>query len=231
MADVNADDFGPDGERIAKAYSSPPWWYQMRGMFIATVSYNTSIFTLLDFYEKHLGDNHLEVAVGDGMFLGLILKTRAWRKRPLPTRIEGLDLSPTMLDGARQNLEGKVPIKLVRGDATKMPYEADRFDSVGLPNAIHTMADPDAVLRDVFRVLKPGGTFKVNALLHPRGPLPLRWAAQRLNEWGIANGMLARTFDQHDFRDRLERAGFAVESEQVHGNDYEVVGRKPAAMS
>jgi ubiquinone/menaquinone biosynthesis C-methylase UbiE len=218
-----------EGERIAHAYSAPPLWYQLRGIFVATVSYQVSVFTMLNFFEQHLEDNHLEVAVGDGMFLDMVLKRYKRRTGSVPTGLAGLDLSPTMIEGARQRFSGKVPIELTHGDATRMPYETNRFDSVAMPNAIHSVGDPVGVIGEVHRVLAPGGTFKVNALLDPRGPLPFRMAARRLNAWGIKKGLLARSFQLETFRAGLERTGFAIDSEQVHGNNVEIVARKAGA--
>ena len=69
---------GKTRDEIAEAYSSEPWWYDLRGFFILTFAYNSTINTQLRFFGPHFGPNHLEVACGTGTLLELILRWRGW---------------------------------------------------------------------------------------------------------------------------------------------------------
>jgi ubiquinone/menaquinone biosynthesis C-methylase UbiE len=86
----------------------------------------------------------------------------------------------------------------------------------------------DGALRDIHRVLKPGGTLAANVLLYPDGLPPLRGAARRIYDWGIKKGILYSPFQEHDIRQRLIAAGYEISREFKSGNTWNVVARKPA---
>ncbi len=56
-------------DEIAAAYASPPWWYDVRGFFILTFAYNSTIGRQLRFFGANFGPRHLEVACGTGTLL------------------------------------------------------------------------------------------------------------------------------------------------------------------
>lgn len=73
--------------------------------------------------------------------------------------VTGLDLTPSMLDLARENAEvaGVDEITWREGNATALPFDADRFDVV-LSNLGHMYADPPQTAADeLIRVARPGG--------------------------------------------------------------------------
>ena len=96
-----------------------------------------------------------------------------------------------------------------------------------IANSIHCFPTVDEALRDIHRVLKPGGTLAANVLLYPDGVPPLRWAAQRINDWGIKKGILYSPFEQQDIRQRFIGAGYDIAREFKAGNTWNVVARKP----
>ena len=77
----------------------------------------------------------------------------------------GLDLSEQMLEAAKKKLGGKVD--LVLGDSEHLPFEDASFDVVYCNDSFHHYPAPDEVLGEVFRVLKPGGTFLMCDSWHP----------------------------------------------------------------
>ncbi|HJB08341.1 MAG TPA: class I SAM-dependent methyltransferase [Candidatus Enterocloster faecavium] len=77
----------------------------------------------------------------------------------------GLDLSEQMLETAKKKLGGKVD--LVLGDSEHLPFEDASFDVVYCNDSFHHYPAPDEVLGEVFRVLKPGGTFLMCDSWHP----------------------------------------------------------------
>lgn len=225
---IDAVTIGKTKDEIAAAYSAPPWWYDVRGFFILTFAYNSTLGHQLRFFGPHFGPRHLELACGTGTLLAYVLGWR--RRRKLPTvQIVGVDYAESMLEGAKRRFAGRKDIELCHADAAALPYPEASFDTVNIANSVHCFPDVEGALRDVARVLKPGGTLAVNVLLYSRGPWPLRQIAERINRWGIRKGILYTPYEQSDIRRRIEAAGLTVVKDAVSGNCYDVVAQKPAA--
>ena len=213
---------------IAAAYDSAPWWYDLRGFLILTFAYNTTLGWQLRFFGPNFGPAHIEVACGTGTLLDLVLRWRRWKRLP-PTRIVAIDYAESMLAGARTRFREHPKIELRHADAAAIPYPDASFDTANIANSVHCFPDVDGALRDVFRVLKPGGTLAANVLLYPAGPRPLKAIASRINAWGMRKGILVSPYEREAIRRRVGDAGFEVESERVSGNCYGIVARKPRA--
>ena len=218
---------GKTRDEIAKAYSSEPWWYDIRGFFILTFAYNSTLATQLRFFGPNYGPEHMEVACGTGTLMELVLRWRKWKKLP-PVHINGIDYAESMLAGARHRFAGNPNIELRHADAANLPYPDASFDTANIANSVHCFPDVDGALRDILRVLKPGGTLAANVLLYPRGSWPLKGLAERINRWGIRKGILYTPYRREDICQRFLDAGFEVASESVSGNCYNLLARKPS---
>lgn len=218
-----------DLEKIAQAYDSEPWWYDVRGFFILTFAYRSTLGAQLKLFGESIGHQHLECAIGSGTLLDLVLKWRRWKKLTDNDRIVGFDYAAPMLAGALRRFGDNPAIELHLADVGALEFPDATFDTANIANAIHCFPDVDAGLREVNRVLKPGGTLAVNVLLFPRGPALLRWIAQRINDWGMKKGILHTPYFAEDIRDRFVRAGFQSVRERVSGNTLNAVLRKPLA--
>ena len=217
---------GKNRDEIAKAYSSAPWWYDLRGFFILTFAYNNSLGRQLRFFGPHFGPDHLEVACGTGTLLDLVLRWRKWKRLPT-VHIVGIDYAESMLDGARKRFAGRANIDLRHADAAELPFPDATFDTGNIANSVHCFPDLDGALRDILRVLKPGGTLAANVLLYPRGRWPLKAIAERINRWGIQKGILYTPYEQGDILRRFLDVGFDLVSDGVSGNCYNLLVRKP----
>jgi len=94
----------------------------------------------------------LEVAPGPGYFSIELAKLGSYR-------ITGLDVSRTFVEIARKNAEeAEVDAEFRRGDAAHMPFEDGSFDFLLCRAAFKNFAEPVTALREMHRVLKPGGT-------------------------------------------------------------------------
>ena len=220
---------GKTRDEIAEAYSSEPWWYDLRGFFILTFAYNSTIGTQLRFFGPNFGPEHLEVACGTGTLLEMILRWRRWKKLP-KVHITGIDYAPSMLAGAKKRFAKDPQVEVRHADAAQLPFPDNTFDTANIANSIHCFPTVDGALRDILRVLKPGGTLAANVLLYPTGWAPLRWIAQKINDWGIRKGILYSPFEQHVIRQKMLDAGYEVASEFKAGNTYNVIVRKPSAV-
>lgn len=217
---------GKTRDEIALAYKSEPWWYDVRGFFILTFAYNSTLGAQLRFFAPNIGAKHLEVACGTGTLLQWFLRWRRWKKFPR-AKIVGVDYAETMLAGARHRFRDDLDIELRHADAAAMAFPANSFDSANIANAVHCFPDVDGALRDVLRVLKPGGRLAANVLLYPRGIWPFNRIAEQINCWGMRKGILVTPYDLTDIRSRIIAAGFRIQSERVSGNCYDVLAVKP----
>src|SRR5215470_15310722 len=96
------------------------------------------------------GDRVLEVAPGPG-YLAIELAR-------LRYQIAGLDVSRTFVRIARENAaRAGVQVDFQEGDAAALPFAADAFDFVVCRAAFKNFSDPIGALRDMQRVLRPGG--------------------------------------------------------------------------
>jgi demethylmenaquinone methyltransferase/2-methoxy-6-polyprenyl-1,4-benzoquinol methylase len=83
-------------------------------------------------------------------------------------RVTGLDFSPAMLERARR----KSPtVDWVEGDLLELPFEAETFDVVTVGFGIRNVLDLEAALRELARVLRPGGRFACLEITQPGGLL------------------------------------------------------------
>jgi ubiquinone/menaquinone biosynthesis C-methylase UbiE len=113
----------------------------------------------------------LEIGPGPG-YLGL-----EWLKKTEETKLNGLEISPEMINMAEKNareygLEERV--KYVWGDAQKMPFENNTFDGVFTNGSLHEWSQPRMILDELFRVLKPGAKYFVSDLRRDMSPL-MKW--------------------------------------------------------
>jgi demethylmenaquinone methyltransferase/2-methoxy-6-polyprenyl-1,4-benzoquinol methylase len=99
-------------------------------------------------------DRVLDVATGTGMVATALV-------RRYGCRVVGLDQSPEMLSGAQAKLDADpelaARIDLVRGEAESLPFEDGEFDHLTFTYLLRYVEDPGATLRELTRVVKPGG--------------------------------------------------------------------------
>lgn len=99
----------------------------------------------------------LDLACGPGLY------TREIAREVPDGQVIGLDLSFPMLAYAsrRAREEGLGNVRWVRGTAMDLPFADDRLDAVSCCAALHLFPDPLQALREILRVLRPGGRFAV----------------------------------------------------------------------
>ncbi len=107
----------------------------------------------------------LDVGCGDGAYAVALARRGA--------RCSGVDLSAGALAQARRNArQAGAPVALAAADAARLPFPAGRFDLVVSVTALCFVASPDDSLREMARVLRPGGRVVLGVL-------------GRLSAWGL----------------------------------------------
>jgi SAM-dependent methyltransferase len=116
---------------------------------------------LRDVLDPRPGERILEIGPGTGYYT---LDLAEW-VGPEGT-VEIFDLQQEFLDHVMQRASehGVVNINPTQGDATGLPYEADSVDAVVLTAVLGEIPDQGAALREIERVLRPGGRLVVGEL-------------------------------------------------------------------
>jgi demethylmenaquinone methyltransferase / 2-methoxy-6-polyprenyl-1,4-benzoquinol methylase len=118
----------------------------------------------------HAGPNDrvLDVATGTAAVAIELVRTHG-------CSVVGLDQSPEMLAEGRSRVEAAQlteRIELVQGRAEELPFEDASFDALTFTYLLRYVADPGATLKELARVVRPGGTIASLEFGVPPGPLP-----------------------------------------------------------
>jgi len=113
------------------------------------------------------GDTALDVCCGTGD-----LALELARRVAPDGRVVGCDFSEPMLDLAREKAAaaGVPGARFEWADALQLPYDAGRFDAVTVGFGARNLADLDRGLREMARVLRPGGRLVILEITQPRRP-------------------------------------------------------------
>jgi SAM-dependent methyltransferase len=163
-----------------------------------------------------LGDTVLDVACGPGN------TTRTMIAAVGPDGLAvGVDSSATMLAQAVRETPSDSQVGYVRADAVDLPFDDGCFDAVSCYGALYLMDDPFGALREMIRLLKPGGRIAVLTTC-ARGPAPVRRVS-------VTASRLApvRLFDLDDVSDLMRDAGLEDVTRNVSAVSQTVGGRRP----
>ncbi len=120
-------------------------------------------------------------------------------------KVYGLDMTDEMLALARENQRkaGATNVEFLRGTIESIPLPEHSVDVVISNCVINLSGDKDAVLREAFRVLKPGGRFAVSDVV-VRGDVP----ADIRRSMELWVGCIAGALKDTEFAAKLQAAGF-----------------------
>jgi arsenite methyltransferase len=150
--------------------------------------------------QLHPGETVLDLGSGGG--IDVLLSAR----RVGPTgKAYGLDMTDEMLALANENKRkaGAENVEFLKGQIENIPLPDNTVDVIISNCVINLSADKDRVLREAFRVLKPGGRFAVSDVV-TRGEIPPEIRKSVL----LWVGCMAGALEENDYRRKLAAAGF-----------------------
>ena len=155
----------------------------------------------------------LDLGCGTGELLKILLELGG------NTACTGLDLSENMLAVARKKLGERA--QLVRGDAERLPFGDGSFDAVVCNDSFHHYPDPAAVVAEVERVLRPGGTFVLGDCRHA-------WPGRALINLFLrfSRGGDVKIYAEREIRALLSARFGAVDYRVVNAHAFLATGKK-----
>lgn len=161
--------------------------------------------------ELRAGDTVLDLGSGGG--IDVLLSA----KRVGPTgKAYGLDMTDEMLALAWENQKhaGTTNVEFLKGEIENIPLPDNSVDVILSNCVINLSADKDRVLREAWRVLKPGGRFAVSDVV-VRGSVPEEVRRSML----LWVGCIAGALEESDYLAKLTEAGFedaSIEATRVY---------------
>jgi ubiquinone/menaquinone biosynthesis C-methylase UbiE len=120
-------------------------------------------------------------------------------------KVIGIDFTPAMIEKARQNAEarGFNNVEFRQGDIENMPVGGNVADVIVSNCVLNLVPDKNAVIKDIFRVLKPGGHFSISDIvLEGELPAEIRQAAE------MYAGCVSGAIQKQVYLELIEANGF-----------------------
>ena len=163
-----------------------------------------------------LRDGEIVLDLGSGGGIDVLLSAR----RVGPTgKAYGLDMTDEMLALAREN-QGKAGLtnaEFLKGEIEHIPLPDNSVDVIISNCVINLSVDKDQLIREAFRVLKPGGRFAVSDIVVRGVEIPE--AVRRNTELWV--GCVAGALDELSYSEKLSRTGFegvSIEPTRIYGS-------------
>jgi len=190
----------------------------------ADMAFKKRVQTIFDWINPQDDDLILDCACGRGFYLNML-------RYVSKCRLIGLELDWPVIQKAQRNVGHLPDLLLTNANIYQLPYADDTFDGVILSEILeHVDRDVDG-LKEVFRVLKPGGVVAVTV---PNANYPFWWdpinrTLENVFHTHIQHGLLAGIWANHvrlytaeqlrstaeQLRSSVSAAGFAVEEERA----------------
>jgi len=170
---------------------------------------------MVDLAELRGDERVLDVATGGGH--------TALAFAPHVREVVASDLTPDMLAAAGDLIQGRgvENVSFELADAEDLPFADENFDVVTCRIAAHHFPDPKSFIREVDRVLKPGGTFLLDDNVAPEAPV-LDEFMNRFEKWRDPGHVRAHRVSE--WRAMMEETGLEVEHAEMEPKPYKDFG-------
>jgi SAM-dependent methyltransferase len=140
---------------MAKIYSGKLWRRSYWQGWLLGIQFDPESAIIMEAARVEAASTVLDLACASGIY------TRLFAEAAKQGRVVGLDLSMPMLQQAvlKDRQDQVENVAYLRGSAMELPFAEACFDCVNCCGALHLFPDPDGALREITRVLKPGGRF------------------------------------------------------------------------
>ncbi len=183
----------------------------------ADMAFKRRVRTIFEWVNPQDDDIILDIPCGRGFYLNMF-------RYVSNCRLIGADLDWDVMQKARQNVGHLPDVQLHHASIYELPYPDSTFDAAILSEVLEHIEDDVSALKEVWRVLKPGGVIAVT-VPHANYPFlwdPINWTLERYFKTRINKGLLAGIWANHVRlyqRDQLYMAvmdaGFIVEEERA----------------
>jgi len=206
----------PDTETAQKSPAVDPQLIAHMTRNEADMAFKKRVQTVFDWVEPTDDKLILDMPCGRGFYLNMI-------RYVSKCRLVGAELDWDVILKAKRNVGHLPDIALNNANIYALPYKDETFDAAILSEILEHVEDDVAALKEVYRVLKPGG---VVAITVPNANYPFLWdpinkTLETLFKTHIQHGMFAgiwanhvRLYKRDELRSAVLNAGFVVEEER-----------------
>jgi SAM-dependent methyltransferase/uncharacterized protein YbaR (Trm112 family) len=178
--------------------------WRRAGYYLASSrSFGREMETVMRIAKSRSPNRALDLACGPGVFTRPLARVTSGP-------IVGFDLSRPMLAQARRrmNKENMSNVLFIRGTVFSLPFSDFSFPFVNCCGALHLFDRPVAALKEIARILEPGGYLCVQTTIRPARSAGFAYFLERFIRFGF--------FDESELREKLRMGGFDIVESERH---------------
>jgi SAM-dependent methyltransferase len=182
----------------------------------ADMAFKRRVRTIFEWIEPTDDKLIYDCACGRGFYLNMI-------RTVSKCKLFGLELDPDVIPKTARNVSSLPDVHVVRANIYDQPWDSEKFDAIILSEILEHIEDDVRGLREVYRVLKPGGVVAIT-VPHAHYPFwwdPINWTLERVLNTHIQHGPLAgiwanhvRLYTMEHLHQSVLAAGFEIEEER-----------------